>query len=170
MSKVQTKTSFIAERIGLKIMGERPIVDDHPNKVKVDTFAPDGTLKAEDGWINMNVKFLITEDSVNSQHQVFGITIMPPGAKHDIHRHPHADEVEYLVEGEGIARVGDVDVRMKAGEIVYVSPDEYHGFENTSQTERAVIVWTYGGAASLKKAGYITLNDDEKQKEQATAN
>jgi len=80
---------------------------------------------------------------------------IPPGGRHDIHRHPHAEEVEYLVEGEGIARVGDVDVRMEPGDVVVARTGEAHGFWNTSETDRAVLVWCYGGAASLEEAGYI---------------
>lgn len=135
--------------------------DEHPMKVQVDSFAPDGSLKAEDGWIDMNVKFLITEDTVGAQQTVFGITIFPPGAKHDIHRHPHAEETEYIVEGRGIARVGEDDVEMGPGDIVFVPTNEYHGFYNTSETERAVMVWCYGGAASLEQAGYVTEAEDE---------
>jgi quercetin dioxygenase-like cupin family protein len=134
--------------------------DVHPMKVRVDSFEADGTLKAEDGWIDMSVKFLITDESVNSQQTVFGITIFPPNAKHDIHRHPHAEETEYIVEGHGVARVGDDDVAMGPGDIVFVPTNDYHGFYNTSATERAVMVWCYGGAASLAQAGYITEAED----------
>jgi len=129
-------------------------------KVRVDSFAPDGTLKAEEGWVNMNVKFLVTRETVGSSQTVFGITIFPPGAKHDIHRHPNAEETEYIVEGHGIARVGADDVEMGPGDIVFVQPDDYHGFYNTSETERAVMVWCYGGAASLAEAGYVREADD----------
>jgi quercetin dioxygenase-like cupin family protein len=134
--------------------------DVHPMKVRVDAFEADGSLKAEDGWIDMNVKFLITDESVNSQQTVFGITIFPPSAKHDIHRHPHAEETEYIVEGHGVARVGDDDVAMGPGDIVFVPTNDYHGFYNTSTTDRAVMVWCYGGAASLAQAGYITEAED----------
>ena len=138
----------------------RQVVRDHPMKVRVDSFAADGTLKAEDGWVDMNVKFLITKDSVGATETVFGITIFPPGAKHDIHRHPSAEETEYIVEGHGIARVGDDDVEMGPGDIVFVKADDYHGFYNTSETDRAVMVWCYGGAASLEEAGYVREVDD----------
>ena len=138
----------------------RPVVSEHPMKVRVESFAPDGSLKAEDGWVNMNVKFLITRESVGASHTVFGITIFPPGAKHDIHRHPHAEETEYIVEGHGVARVGDDDVEMQPGDIVFVKADDYHGFLNTSETDRAVMVWCYGGAASLAEAGYIREEDE----------
>ena len=128
---------------------------EHPMKVHVDSFAPDGTLKAEDGWVDMNVKFLITRESVGSTETVFGVTIFPPGAKHDIHHHPHAEETEYIVEGHGVARVGADDVIMGPGDVVFVKADEAHGFHNTSTTDRAVMVWCYGGAASLTEAGYV---------------
>jgi quercetin dioxygenase-like cupin family protein len=141
-------------------MTERIPVTDHPKKVQVEGFAADGSLKAEDGWINMNVKWLITKDSVGSQQTVFGITVFPPGAAHDVHRHPHAEETEYIVEGHGIARVGDDDVIVGPGDIVFADSDEYHGFVNTSDTERAVMVWCYGGAASLEQAGYVREADD----------
>ena len=99
------------------------IHDIHPMKVHVESFGADGTLKAEDGWVDMNVKFLITRDSVNAQQTVFGITVFPPGSKHDIHRHPHAEETEYIVEGHGIARVGEDDVSMGPGDIVFGPTD-----------------------------------------------
>jgi len=138
---------------------ERPVHQDHPMKVHLDTFAPDGSLRAEDGWVNMNVKFLITRETVQAERTVFGVTVFPPAAMHDIHRHPNAEETEYIVEGQGVARVGDDDVAMGPGDIVFVKANDDHGFHNTSATERAVMVWCYGGAASLQEAGYVRSDD-----------
>jgi quercetin dioxygenase-like cupin family protein len=138
---------------------DRTVHRDHPMKVHADSFAPDGSLRAEDGWVDMHVKFLITKETVGAEQTVFGITIFPPGAMHDIHRHPNAEETEYIVEGRGIARVGDDDVAMGPGDIVFVKQNDDHGFRNTSDTERAVMVWCYGGAASLEDAGYVRIED-----------
>lgn len=137
----------------------RVVHDDHPMKVHVDSFAPDGSLRAEDGWVNMNVKFLITRETVQAERTVFGVTIFPPGAMHDIHRHPNAEETEYIIEGHGVARVGDDDVAMGPGDVVFVKTNDDHGFHNTSTTQRAVMVWCYGGAASLSEAGYVRTED-----------
>lgn len=136
-------------------MTERVPVLTHPQKVTVEQFSADGTLRAEDGWIDMSVKWLITSQTVGSRMTVFGITVFPPGARHEIHRHPNAEETEYLIEGQGIARVGDDDVEVSAGDILFAGVNEYHGFINTSESERAVMVWCYGGAASLADAGYV---------------
>jgi quercetin dioxygenase-like cupin family protein len=136
---------------------EPKVVHEHPQKIHVEAVPADQTLTSEDGWVDTSVQWIITSDSVPAaRHTVFGITTFPPGARHDIHRHPHAEEVEYLIEGSGIARVGDTDVSMQAGDVVFVAKDEAHGFWNTSATSRAVMIWCYGGAASLAEAGYIT--------------
>jgi quercetin dioxygenase-like cupin family protein len=127
----------------------------HPQKVRVGNVPADPNLSAADGWMDMDVQWIITRHSVGAQKTVFGITTFPPGARHDIHSHPHAEEVEYLIEGAGVARIGDTDVQMTAGEVVFVAENEAHGFWNTSQTDRAVMIWCYGGAASLDDAGYV---------------
>jgi quercetin dioxygenase-like cupin family protein len=132
----------------------RPTVDEHPQKVKVSAIAPAEHDPAE-GWMGMSVQWVVTRNTVGSERTVFGITTFPPDGRHDIHRHPNAEELEYLIQGEGIARVGDVDVRMKAGDVVLAKANEAHGFWNTSTTEPAVLLWTYAGAASLDEAGYV---------------
>jgi oxalate decarboxylase/phosphoglucose isomerase-like protein (cupin superfamily) len=81
-------------------------------KNSFDTTPSDAALRAEDGWVDMDVRWLLTSDTVGAEHSVFGITVFTPGSKHDIHRHPNAEEFEYLVSGHGIARVGDADVEL----------------------------------------------------------
>lgn len=136
-----------------------PIVEEHPQKIRVADVRADQNLSADEGWINMAVQWIVTSDTVGSEKTVFGITTIPPGGRHDIHRHPNAEEVEYLVEGEGLARVGDVNVRMRPGDVVVAKTGELHGFWNDSETESAVLVWTYAGAASLAEAGYEHVPD-----------
>jgi quercetin dioxygenase-like cupin family protein len=136
------------------------VLREHPRKVTVKGTASDESLRASDGWMDMDVKWLVTSETVGAESCVFGITVFPPGAKHDIHRHPNAEETEYIVSGSGIAAVGDDAVRIEAGEMVFVPRNEYHGFHNDSDTE-TVMVWTYAPAASLEEAGYVRREDDE---------
>src|SRR5439155_1375433 len=128
-------------------------------KKAFETTPSDSALRAEEGWMDMDVRWLLTRDTVGAEHSVFGITVFPPGAKHDIHRHPNAEEFEYLVSGHGIARVGDADVELGPGEVVFVPTNDYHGFENTGD-EPAFMIWGYAGAASLVEAGYIRYVDE----------
>jgi quercetin dioxygenase-like cupin family protein len=136
----------------------RPVVQEHIRKTSLEsvrTAAEERPEASEPGWIDMDVRWLVTRETVGAEQSVFGVTYFPPGSHHDVHRHPHAEEVEYLIAGEGIARVGDDDVAMVAGDAVFVPRDDLHGFRNTSETETAVMAWSYHGAASLAEAGYI---------------
>jgi len=150
----------------VSIETDRPVVHDHPKKVHVDQVAAArGTAQPEagkPGWIDMDVRWLVTRKTVAADDTVFGVTYFPPGSRHEIHRHENAEEVEYLIAGEGVARVGEDDVSMGVGDAVFVPRNDYHGFRNTSQTETAVMVWCYAGAASLEEAGYITEEQDRR--------
>jgi quercetin dioxygenase-like cupin family protein len=134
-------------------------VSEHPMKTSFEATPSDSALRSEDGWVDMDVRWLLTRETVGSEQSVFGITVFPPGSKHDIHRHPNAEEFEYLVSGRGIARVGDADVELGPGEVVFVPKNDYHGFENTG-AEPVVMIWGYAGAASLDEAGYVRYIDD----------
>ena len=134
-------------------------VNEHRYKVVVrDTESSPGI--PDRGWADMDVRWLITKDTVGASKTVFGVTFFPPGSKHDIHRHPNAEEVEYLVSGSGIAYVGDEAIELGPGEAVFVPQNEYHGFENNSDAE-VVMAWYYAGAASLEDAGFVTRLEDE---------
>jgi quercetin dioxygenase-like cupin family protein len=123
-------------------------------RVSSATVAPDGTLSADEGWIDMEVRWLVTADTVGSEQTVVGRTVLKPGSKHDIHKHPHAEEWEYVVSGSAIKHVGDGSVRLEAGDVVFVPADVFHGLENASDSEPVVTVWGYSGAATLEAAGY----------------
>ncbi|HEY4281091.1 MAG TPA: cupin domain-containing protein [Conexibacter sp.] len=143
---------------------DRPVVEEHALKVRSAEVAresmPSQPEDGRPGWIDMDVRWMATRDNVGAEQGVLGVTYFPPGSRHEIHRHENCEEVEYLVSGEGVARVGDADVMMRAGDAVFVPKNDYHGFRNTSETETAVMVWSYAGAASLEEATYITEASD----------
>ena len=147
----------------MSIETDRPVVHEHSKKVHVDQVRAAGTDQPETGkpgWIDMDVRWLVTRQTVGADDTVFGVTYFPPGSRHEIHRHEHAEEVEYLIQGQGVARVGEDDVTMGVGDAVFVSRNDYHGFRNTSDTETAVMIWCYAGAANLEEAGYVTEEQD----------
>lgn len=123
-------------------------------KVHLDEIKYAEGLSADEGWIDMKVQFLITEDNAGSQEVVFGRTVFAPGSRHDWHRHENAEEIQYLVSGEGIVLDGDEEIPVKAGDIVHTKKGEWHGFRNTSESEDAVVIWLWAGAGSRDAAGY----------------
>ena len=134
-------------------------VDKHPYKVSLHETASSPGIP-ERGWLDMDVRWLVTNATVGATNTVFGVTNFPPGSKHELHRHPNAEEVEYLISGSGIAYVDADAVEMGPGDAVFVPRNAYHGFANTSDSE-AVMAWCYAGAASLDEAGFVTRVEDE---------
>lgn len=134
-------------------------VDHHPRKAAL-TETPSDPGIPERGWRDMDVRWLVTDSSVGAKQTVFGVTIFPPGARHEIHRHPNAEEFEYLISGHGVAYLDDDAIELGPGEVVFVPQNAYHGFENTSEAD-VVMAWGYSGAASLAAAGFVTRDEDE---------
>lgn len=134
-------------------------VTEHPYKVSVQTTETSAGVPGR-GWVDMDVRWLVTKDSVGATKTVFGVTYFPPGARHELHRHPNAEEVEFLISGSGVAYVEDDAVELGPGEAVFVPQNAYHGFENTSEAE-VVMAWCYAGASSLEDAGFVTRREDD---------
>jgi quercetin dioxygenase-like cupin family protein len=134
-------------------------VKTHKFRLPIDEIPVDQVNTAETGWVDMTVKWIVTRDTVGSDSHVVGLTVFPPGARHHHHRHPNAEEAQYLIKGSGIARVGDVDIEQSPGDTVFVPRGEVHGFWNNTD-EETVMIWTYGGAANLDEAGFVLEADD----------
>ncbi|MBZ5541038.1 MAG: cupin domain-containing protein [Acidobacteriia bacterium] len=113
----------------------------------------EGGLKAEEGWINMQVQFLIDQKSAGSDKLLVGYTVLPPGARHDKHRHPNVDEFLVILKGHGYVYTDGEDEPSGEGDVIFTPRGHWHGFNNTG-TEDVVIVWGWSGAGSLEAAGY----------------
>lgn len=124
-------------------------------KVNVAELAADPTLASSDGWVNMAVQFLVDHAKGGARNVVFGRTVFAPGESvHQLHRHPGAEEVVYLVRGRGVVTNGDEEIALGPGEAAFHPQGEWHGFYNTSQTEEAEMIWVWAGASSKQDAGY----------------
>jgi quercetin dioxygenase-like cupin family protein len=61
---------------------------------------------------------------------------VPPGQSIPLHNHSHADEIVLLLEGSGIATVGERRQPVNAGGLLFIPKNAWVGFENTS-TQKA---------------------------------
>lgn len=129
-------------------------MSDSPYVVRSASVLPDSSLRADEGWVEMEVRWLITADTVGAEQTVVGRTVLKPGSKHDIHKHEFAEEWEYVISGSAIKHVGDESVRLEAGDVVFVPKNVFHGLENASDVDPVVTVWGYSGGATLEQAGY----------------
>lgn len=111
-------------------------------------------LKPEEGWIDMQVQFLVDAHTAGAEEIVFGRTVLPPGARHEWHRHPNAEEIQLVVAGHGTVLDGDEELEMGTGDVLWTPKNRWHGFRNTSDSEDVVLIWCWAGAASRDTAGY----------------
>jgi quercetin dioxygenase-like cupin family protein len=110
-------------------------------------------LSEDDGWINMQVQFLINQHNAGSDKLVFGYTVLPPGSRHDKHRHFHCDEFLLVLKGHGYIYTDEGEEPSGEGDVIFTERGHWHGFNNTSD-EEVLLVWGWSGAGSLEAAGY----------------
>jgi mannose-6-phosphate isomerase-like protein (cupin superfamily) len=111
-----------------------------------------GGLKRKDGWVDMQVQFLIDRKSAGADH-VVGWTVLKPGARHENHRHHNCDEFFIVLKGKGHIYTENGEQPSSEGDVVYSPRTCWHGFNNTSN-EDVVLVWGWMGAGSIEASGY----------------
>jgi mannose-6-phosphate isomerase-like protein (cupin superfamily) len=111
-----------------------------------------GGLKRRDGWVDMQVQFLIDKKSAGADH-VVGWTVLKPGARHENHRHHKCDEFFIVLKGKGHIYTENGEQPSSEGDVVYSPRTCWHGFNNTSN-EDVVLVWGWMGAGSIEASGY----------------
>lgn len=116
-------------------------------------------LKRADGWVDMQVQFLIDKKTAGADH-VVGWTVLRPGASHECHRHRNCDEFFIVLEGEGHIITDTGLEPSRKGDVVYSPRGCWHGFDNTSDRD-VVLVWGWMGAGSIADSGYETPGRSE---------
>ena len=110
-------------------------------------------LREDEGWIDMRVQFLIDERSAGAASLVVGRTVLPPGARHERHRHPNCNEFLVVMSGRGEVYTDEGTEPSRAGDVIFTPAGHWHGFNNTSD-EDVLLIWGWEGAGSLEAAGY----------------
>jgi quercetin dioxygenase-like cupin family protein len=113
----------------------------------------EGGLSSDEGWVDMRVQFLVDSAKAGSDDMLLGWTVLPPGARHDRHRHPGADEFFVVLSGHGLVYTDEEDQPAVEGDVVFTRRGHWHGFNNTGD-EDVTLVWGWSGAGSLDAAGY----------------
>lgn len=126
-----------------------------PYRAKIDDVPHVPGLNREEGWVDMQVQFLVDQATAGSEDFLLGWTVLPPGARHERHRHPNADEFFIVIEGEGMIYTDSSREPSTKGDVIFTPRGHWHGFDNTGD-EDVVLVWGWSGAGSLDGAGYET--------------
>jgi len=104
------------------------------------------------GW--GSIKWFVTPHAIQGASSSLGEVIVNPGAGHARHNHPDADEVIYVLSGEGKQMVDDGEpFAIKEGDSVYIPKGVWHSTDNTAwRPLRLIVTYTPGGAEKALEA------------------
>ncbi len=92
------------------------------------------TVKAKDagdGASKVTIRWLITKE-VGAENFAMRLFEMEPNGYSPLHTHSWEHEV-FILEGEGQVFDGEKTKKIKAGDVVFVSPNERHQFRNNGE-------------------------------------
>ena len=94
-----------------------------------------------------NIKFLSEPRVAGGETMSFGMVVLAPGKGHERHNHPEADEVIFVMSGEGVQMVDDQPpVPVRPGASIYIPLGVYHSTLNTGwEPLRLMVVYAPAG-------------------------
>ena len=81
---------------------------------------------------------------------------VPKEAKGKPESHPFEHEV-FVIKGEGVIQSGDKEVQIKAGDAVYIAPDEAHQFFNLGEENLGFICIIPNGCEDRIKKNRLSI-------------
>ncbi len=93
------------------------------------------------------IKWFVTPGTTPTATITFGEVVLLPGKGHDRHNHPHAEEILYVLSGEGMQMLADgAPFPVRAGDTIYVPTAVYHSTLNTGWAPmRLLALYSPGG-------------------------
>jgi quercetin dioxygenase-like cupin family protein len=126
-------------------------------------------VTADQGWRQIRIRFFEGEDSGSSNCCMFRASF-PPGAAHERHFHPNADEFFYVIGGRAAVGAEDEEHVALPGTVQFVPAGKVHWLRNLDLEKSVEVVGIYVGGRTLEEAGYEYVGEIEQQHMTATAN
>jgi quercetin dioxygenase-like cupin family protein len=123
----------------------------------VDEIAP-APVTRDEGWREMDIRF-ITASVTGCKGLGFFRTVFKPGAAHERHFHPHADEFLYVISGRAAIGAEDSENEALPGTLQIIPAGRVHWLRNLDPAQPVEIVGGYLGVGSLEEAGYEFVGD-----------
>lgn len=94
---------------------------------------------------------LLSADRTPTSAMTVGIAEVAPGTPLGYYRHRHEPaEVYYILAGEGLVTIDDVDHPVRAGSTVFIPGNAWHGAHNTgSEVLRLLYAFAVGSIADV---------------------
>jgi oxalate decarboxylase/phosphoglucose isomerase-like protein (cupin superfamily) len=94
------------------------------------------------------IKWLVTPTTTPGARLTFGEVLVLPGKGHTRHNHPDAEEILYVLSGEGEQMVADGEpFPVRAGDVMYIPAGVFHSTLNTGwEPMRLIALYNPGGS------------------------
>ncbi len=103
---------------------------------------------------NRTVTILLDKDD-GVKNVSMGMCIIDPQSKIPFHTHENEEEIMYVLDGEGVFKIGDSEKRISEGSILFAPPKVGHQIINTSD-KKLQFIFVYSPAGpeqNIKKVG-----------------
>jgi quercetin dioxygenase-like cupin family protein len=125
-------------------------------------------VSPDQGWKQMRIRFFDGEASGSENCCMFRASF-PPGAAHERHFHPNADEFFYLISGRAAVGAGDEEHVAERGTVQFIPAGKVHWLRNLDPDEGVEVVGIYVGGRTLEEAGYEYVGEIEPRYRKAGA-
>ena len=106
------------------------------------------------GFIEMRARWIADSDLLSEPGVAIGASRFGAESRHEMHRHPEAEEFFLVLAGNGEHVTGDGDTFAAGpGDIAFVGRSEWHSFRNAGD-EEVVALFGYLGVGHVRAAGY----------------
>jgi oxalate decarboxylase/phosphoglucose isomerase-like protein (cupin superfamily) len=101
-----------------------------------------------------NVKLMSTPDTAGGPTMTFGMVVLEPGKGHSRHDHPDADEILFIISGEGEQMLDDRPaVPIRPGACIYIPRGTWHSTLNTGwEPLRFCVVYAPAGTENVLRS------------------
>ncbi len=110
-------------------------------------------LRSDQGWRKMDMRFVLGEHVGVEAVCVFR-AVFQPGAAHEKHVHPLADEFSFIVRGRAALGFEDEEHICEAGTARFIPAGTVHWLRSVDPDHEVEVVGAYLGVSSLQAAGY----------------
>lgn len=108
---------------------------------------PESRMSREDLVGHQYIQHLINRDLTGSEMIALDLVRLPVGLEHKLHRHPLADQVMVVLEGEVVAFDGEREVVVGKDSTIVFEAGEWHGVRVTRLEARALNMFCGVGMA-----------------------
>ena len=142
---------------------------EHHTLANIENDVDVARVGADEGWKQIRIRFFEGQVSGSRNCCMFRASF-PPGAAHERHFHPNADEFFYVIGGRAAVGAEDEEHVAVPGMVQFVPAGKVHWLRNLDPEQPVEVVGIYVGGRTLEEAGYEYVGEIEQQHMKVTAN